>query len=227
MVNPALGIRRSALLAARDLAARSPGQRRADHRVRPEPPHRGAAGHLSEARRTGQDGCRHPRLSRRLSAARAARDRARAPGWRGARRGRYQRPRAGHRHRQPRRLRASSATRARSPAPGSKRVAPVAATSCRSTVMVATSSPLDQFLAAHPEYLFDRSVEAALVNPNNLHILTSHLKCAAFELHFEDGEPFGLRRSARRTGLSRRERSAASQPATAGTGWPMPSRRRT
>jgi DEAD/DEAH box helicase domain-containing protein len=60
------------------------------------------------------------------------------------------------------------------------------------TVMVATSSPLDQFLAAHPEYLFDRSVEAALVNPNNLHILTSHLKCAAFELHFQDGEPFGL-----------------------------------
>jgi DEAD/DEAH box helicase domain-containing protein len=60
------------------------------------------------------------------------------------------------------------------------------------TVMVATSNPLDQFLAAHPAYLFDRSVEAALVNPNNLHILTSHLKCAAFELHFQDGEAFGL-----------------------------------
>ncbi len=60
------------------------------------------------------------------------------------------------------------------------------------TVLVATSNPLDQFLAAHPEYLFDRAVESALVNPNNLYILASHLKCAAFELAFPDGEPFGL-----------------------------------
>ena len=59
------------------------------------------------------------------------------------------------------------------------------------TVLVATSSPLDQFMVHHPEYLFGRSVEAGLVNPNNLFIRTSHLKCAAFEQPFDDGERFG------------------------------------
>jgi DEAD/DEAH box helicase domain-containing protein len=59
------------------------------------------------------------------------------------------------------------------------------------TVLVATSSPLDQFMITHPEYLFDRSVEAGLVNPNNLYIRTSHLKCAVFEQPFDDGERFG------------------------------------
>ncbi|HEY7063962.1 MAG TPA: DEAD/DEAH box helicase [Chloroflexota bacterium] len=59
------------------------------------------------------------------------------------------------------------------------------------TALVATSSPLDQFIVTHPEYLFDRSVEAGLVNPNNLYIRTSHLKCAAFEEPFADGESFG------------------------------------
>ncbi len=59
------------------------------------------------------------------------------------------------------------------------------------TVLVATSSPLDQFVVTHPEFLFERSIEAGLVNPNNLFIRTSHLKCAAFELPFDDTEAFG------------------------------------
>jgi DEAD/DEAH box helicase domain-containing protein len=59
------------------------------------------------------------------------------------------------------------------------------------TVLVATSSPLDQFVVTHPEFIFQRSVEAGLVNPNNLFVRTSHLKCAAFEQPFDDGEAFG------------------------------------
>ncbi len=59
-------------------------------------------------------------------------------------------------------------------------------------VFVATSSPLDQYLVAHPEYLFERSPEHGLVNPDNLLILIEHLKCAAFELPFRDGERFGV-----------------------------------
>lgn len=59
-------------------------------------------------------------------------------------------------------------------------------------VLVAGSSALDQFLATHPDYFFDRSPEAGLVDPNNLMILLSHLKCAAFELPFRDGEIFGV-----------------------------------
>lgn len=58
-------------------------------------------------------------------------------------------------------------------------------------VLVATADPLDQFLARHPEYLFQRTPEAALINPNNLLILLDHLRCAAFELPFQAGEGFG------------------------------------
>jgi DEAD/DEAH box helicase domain-containing protein len=59
-------------------------------------------------------------------------------------------------------------------------------------VLVLSSNALDQFLASHPEYFFERSPEAGLIDPNNLIILLSHVKCAAFELPFEDGERFGV-----------------------------------
>ncbi len=58
-------------------------------------------------------------------------------------------------------------------------------------VMVASSAPLDQFIVTHPDYFFSRSVEQALINPDNLSILVSHVECAAFELPFLDGETFG------------------------------------
>jgi DEAD/DEAH box helicase domain-containing protein len=58
-------------------------------------------------------------------------------------------------------------------------------------ILVARSSPLDQFLMNHPEYFFGQSPEHALINPENLLILLSHIKCAAFELPFKDGELFG------------------------------------
>jgi DEAD/DEAH box helicase domain-containing protein len=58
-------------------------------------------------------------------------------------------------------------------------------------IMVASASPLDQFLAHHPEYFFDRSPEQALVNPDHLLILLEHLRCAIFELPFQKGEGFG------------------------------------
>ncbi|MEW5987664.1 MAG: DEAD/DEAH box helicase [Chloroflexota bacterium] len=58
-------------------------------------------------------------------------------------------------------------------------------------VLVAGSGPLDQYLCQHPEYLFGRSPEQALVNPDNLRLLARHLLCAAYELPFGRGEPFG------------------------------------
>lgn len=62
-------------------------------------------------------------------------------------------------------------------------------------VLVATSAPLDQYIIAHPEYFFDQAPENATVDPNNLLIVTSHIKCAAFELPFTDEEAFGLDRA--------------------------------
>jgi DEAD/DEAH box helicase domain-containing protein len=59
-------------------------------------------------------------------------------------------------------------------------------------ILVASSAPLDQYIINHPEYFFEQSPENATVDPNNLIIVASHLKCAAFEIPFEDGEGFGL-----------------------------------
>ena len=59
------------------------------------------------------------------------------------------------------------------------------------SVLVASPSPIDQFLAHHPEYFFERSPEQALVNPDHLLILLEHLRCAMFELPFPQGEGFG------------------------------------
>ena len=58
-------------------------------------------------------------------------------------------------------------------------------------ILVATASPLDQFLAHHPEYVLGRSPEQALINPDHLLILLNHLRCAMFELPFRHGERFG------------------------------------
>jgi DEAD/DEAH box helicase domain-containing protein len=58
-------------------------------------------------------------------------------------------------------------------------------------VMVASSAPIDQFVVRNPDYFFGASPEHALVNPDNLHILLDHVKCAAFELPFTDDERFG------------------------------------
>jgi DEAD/DEAH box helicase domain-containing protein len=58
-------------------------------------------------------------------------------------------------------------------------------------VLVASANPLDQFLAHHPDYFFGQSPERALINPDHLLILLSHLRCAMFELPFEKAEGFG------------------------------------
>jgi len=58
-------------------------------------------------------------------------------------------------------------------------------------VLIASANPLDQFLAHHPDYFFGQSPERALIDPDHLLILLSHLRCAMFELPFEKAEGFG------------------------------------
>ena len=58
-------------------------------------------------------------------------------------------------------------------------------------VLVATSAALDQFIVRHPDYVLRQGAEEARTNPDNLLVLASHLKCAAFELPLRDGETFG------------------------------------
>jgi len=58
-------------------------------------------------------------------------------------------------------------------------------------VLVASSTPLDQYIAGHPEYFLNQPPEMGLINPDNIHILISHLQCATFELPFGVDETFG------------------------------------
>jgi DEAD/DEAH box helicase domain-containing protein len=58
-------------------------------------------------------------------------------------------------------------------------------------IYVSRSDPLDQYVVAHPDYLLGRNPEEARIDPDNPYILADHLKCAAFELPFEEGDTFG------------------------------------
>ena len=59
-------------------------------------------------------------------------------------------------------------------------------------ILVASSAPLDQFIATKPNYFFGGSPELARINPNNLYIYVDHVKCSAFELPFAQDESFGI-----------------------------------
>ena len=57
-------------------------------------------------------------------------------------------------------------------------------------IMVASSSPLDQYIIQNPDYFFKQNPETAIINPDNLVVLVDHLKCAAFEIPFKEGDTF-------------------------------------
>jgi DEAD/DEAH box helicase domain-containing protein len=60
------------------------------------------------------------------------------------------------------------------------------------SALICSSAPIDQFLAAHPDYLFDRSPEHGRVNPDNLYVLLNHLRASSFELPVPATERFGI-----------------------------------
>jgi DEAD/DEAH box helicase domain-containing protein len=58
-------------------------------------------------------------------------------------------------------------------------------------VLVASSDPLDQYLVRQPGFFIDASPEHARIHPDQPLIRLDHIRCAAFELPFLAGEPFG------------------------------------
>ncbi len=59
--------------------------------------------------------------------------------------------------------------------------------------LVAQNAPMDQYLMAHTDYLFEQNPEQAVVDPDNPHVVVGHLKCAAHELPLrtDEAEAFG------------------------------------
>ncbi len=58
-------------------------------------------------------------------------------------------------------------------------------------LLIVGGGPLDQYVATHPEFLLEQPPEQALIHPDNLLVLAGHVQAAAFELPFRDGERFG------------------------------------
>ena len=57
-------------------------------------------------------------------------------------------------------------------------------------ILIASSNPLDQYMVKNPDYFFGRSPENGFIDPENVYVLTDHLKCATFELPVRETEPF-------------------------------------
>ncbi len=52
--------------------------------------------------------------------------------------------------------------------------------------LLGQNAPMDQYLMTHHGYLFAKSPEQAVVDPDNPHVVVGHLKCAAQELPLAD-----------------------------------------
>jgi len=59
------------------------------------------------------------------------------------------------------------------------------------SIMIATSDGTDQYLANNSSFLTDTLPESAMINADNLLIVSDHIKCASFEIPFVSGQSFG------------------------------------
>ena len=211
VVNRQLGIRKSALNSARDVSLSFLAQGPADDRLRALAPRDRGAGHVpeggarDEAGLGGRSSAATAAATCRSSGARSSAGCARARCSASSRRTRSS---SGSTSAASTR-RCSSATRAASPRPGSRPGAPGGAAGTSVAVLVANSTPLNQFIAKNPDYFFGSPVEQGRINPDNLQILVNHVKCAAFELPFVGDERFGKENLARDPEVPRGGEAAA------------------
>jgi DEAD/DEAH box helicase domain-containing protein len=86
-----------------------------------------------------------------------------------------------------------------------------------SIFLIALPDALDQYFVQHPETLLQRPMEELVLDPDNAHIMASHVLCAAKERPITDDEfePG----SARRTALEALDRSGDLMLDAAGTTW--------
>jgi DEAD/DEAH box helicase domain-containing protein len=54
--------------------------------------------------------------------------------------------------------------------------------------LIGLDTSINQYIMSHPEYLFERCVEQAVIDPDNPFVVTGHLRCAAQEIPLEECE---------------------------------------
>lgn len=59
-------------------------------------------------------------------------------------------------------------------------------------ILIASDSPIDQYLMHHPDYVLGKSPEHAVIDADNAYVLAKHLRCAAAELPVSLGEARSL-----------------------------------
>ncbi|HEX2948865.1 MAG TPA: DEAD/DEAH box helicase [Armatimonadota bacterium] len=55
-------------------------------------------------------------------------------------------------------------------------------------ILVGLDTPVNQYIMHHPEYVFGRPVECAVIDPDNPFVITGQLRCAAHEIALRDSE---------------------------------------
>ena len=55
-------------------------------------------------------------------------------------------------------------------------------------LLVGLDTSVNQYVMSHPEYVFGRPIEQAVIDPDNPFVITGHLRCATHELALDDAE---------------------------------------
>lgn len=55
-------------------------------------------------------------------------------------------------------------------------------------ILIGLDTTINQYVMEHPDYVFGRTMENGVLDPDNPFIITGHIRCAAFELPIDDKE---------------------------------------
>ncbi|MHB1455540.1 MAG: DEAD/DEAH box helicase [Armatimonadota bacterium] len=55
-------------------------------------------------------------------------------------------------------------------------------------ILIGLDTSINQYIMTYPEYIFDRPIEQAVIDPDNPYVITGHLRCATHEIPLADDE---------------------------------------
>ena len=55
-------------------------------------------------------------------------------------------------------------------------------------LLIGLDTSVNQYIMSHPEYIFERSIEEAVIDPDNPFVVTGHLRCGAHEMALSEAD---------------------------------------